>query len=292
MRAIKIRTLAGTCRAIFILAAIVFAQTVFTWADERVTFDSARYIVGALQQRLIREGGETPRSAPTAQIQGYLAKPEGAGPFPAVVHLHGCSGLTTRARNSAAEQMTRWGYVSLVVDSFTTRGITNACVTTPPDQTADAFGALLYLSKLPFVDAKRIALVGHSHGGMAALQVASFHPFELFDLPDELNYKAAVAFYPQCNAAEDRLALPTLILIGDLDEWSPIKLCEWWMQRRDGMGAPVKLVVYPEAFHGFDNPGIRNGMEFYYGHWLKYDAETAARSTAEMREFLAKELYN
>jgi dienelactone hydrolase len=261
-------------------------------ADETVTFASARYLVGELQQRLTRERGETPRSAPVTTIQAYLSKPDGKGPFPAVVYLHGCGGLTAHARASTAGQMTGWGYVTLVVDSFATRGIKPACVWPEADQHADALGALLYLSTLSFVDARRVALVGHSQGGMAALEVASFHPFAMFEMPTELKYRAVVAFYPSCDAAEDELAIPALILIGELDEWAPIKLCEWWMQRRGGKGAPVKLVVYPQAYHGFDNTAVRGGMEFYFGHWLKYDADAAQRSAMEMHDFLTVQLGN
>ena len=261
-------------------------------ADERIDFDSARYIVGNLQQRLARERGETLPGPPATPLQGYLAKPEGAGPFAAVVHLHGCSGLTERTRRATATRMTSAGYVSLIVDSFTTRGLTEDCVTPPADRHADAMGALAYLATLPFVDARRIALVGHAQGGAAALQVASERPYRLFDIPAELNYRAVIAWYPRCHAAKNALSLPALILIGELDNWSPIKLCEWWMQRRDGRGAPVKLVIYREAFHGFDNPGIRNGMDFTFGHWVKYDAEAAAQATGELMNFLSEKLSN
>jgi dienelactone hydrolase len=51
------------------------------------------------------------------RIQGYLAKPDGAGPFPAVVGLHGCAGMhdTTKQR---------------LADSYATRGIDHACTST------------------------------------------------------------------------------------------------------------------------------------------------------------------
>lgn len=259
-------------------------------AEERVSFDSARYLVGTLKQRIASERGEAPPVNPATPLIGYLSKPEGAGPFPAVVHLHGCGGLTERMRRANAARMTDWGYVSLFVDSFATRSLADDCVSPPADRHADAMGALAYLATLPFVDARRIALIGHAQGGAAALQVASERPYRLFELPDGLSYRAVVAFYPRCNAARQTLALPALILIGELDAWSPIKLCEWWMQRRGGRGAPVRLVVYPEAFHGFDDPGIRNGMDFTFGHWVKYDPEAAARATAELANFLVDNL--
>ena len=270
------------------LLAVLAAQAASV--EERVGFDSARYLVGTLKQRIAHERGETPPVNPATPLIGYLSKPDGAGPFPAVVHLHGCTGLTERMRRDTAGRMANWGYVSLFVDSFATRGLADDCVTPPADRHADAMGALNYLATLPFVDTRRIALVGHAQGGAAALQVASERPYRLFDMPDGLSYRAVVAFYPRCNAARQTLALPTLILIGELDAWSPIKLCEWWMQRRDGRGAPVKLVVYPEAFHGFDDPGIRNGMDFTFGHWIKYDPDAAAQATGELAEFLTDNL--
>src|SRR5258707_10694895 len=85
------------------------------------------------------------------------------------------------------------------------------------------------------------------------------------------------------------LTIPTIILIGELDDWSPAKDCERWMERRAGKGAPVKLVIYPGAYHSFDLPNVGNGRQFF-GHWLKHDADAAQRSVLEMREFLAAQL--
>ena len=58
------------------------------------------------------------------------------------------------------------------------------------------------------------------------------------------------------------------------------------MERRAGKGAPVKLVVYPGAYHSFDNPNLSEGLRVF-GHWLKYDADATERSVAEMHDFLA-----
>jgi dienelactone hydrolase len=78
----------------------------------------AAYRVGQLQQRQARERGETPPEAPHTTIEGYLSKPDGSGPFPAVVYVHGCSGLSTDTRKRMAERLTAWGYISFVVDSL------------------------------------------------------------------------------------------------------------------------------------------------------------------------------
>jgi dienelactone hydrolase len=278
----------GVCAA---LAAVACAQSSCARAaDELVKFDTAPYIVGQIQQRRAIERGEM--AVPTTgAIEGYLSKPDGDGPFPAVIYLHGCSGLSAAARKRFSELLTGWGYVSLAVDSFATRGMAEACDRPMPDRQADAWGALLYLSKLPFVDRGRIAVVGSSQGGIVAMRLASTHDIKLFDIPDGLNLKIAVAFYPRCGVASQQLAIPTLILIGELDDWTPAQNCEQWMALRNGRGAPVKLIVYPGAYHAFDFPGLGGGL-WRFGHWLKYDAEAARSSTAEMHDFLAAHLSN
>jgi dienelactone hydrolase len=255
--------------------------------DRLAEFDAAPYVLGQLQQRRAIERGEMAVATAKA-IVGYLSKPDG-DPFPAVIYLHGCSGLSTAARKRFSNLLTAWGYVSLAVDSFTSRGIEEACDRPMPDRQADAWGAMLYLSKLPFVDRERVALVGSSQGNIVALRLASTHDVKVFDIPDGLNFKAVIAFYPVCSVASEQLALPTLILFGELDDWTPAKNCEQWIGLRNGRAATVKLVVYPGAYHAFDFPELASGLG-RYGHRLKYNAEAAQGSAAEMRDFLAAHL--
>jgi dienelactone hydrolase len=271
-------------RFIIILAALICGHRAV--ADEAVQFDAVRYGVGDLQQRLARERGETVERPPSLTLTGYLAKPHGNGPFPAVVYLHGCLGLGDFRRRLAAGQMTDWGYVSFVVDSFATRGISEDCSARLSNRQADALGALVYLSKLPFVDPQRIALIGISQGGTAALEIATARAIQVFEMPADVKFKAVIAFYPSCAAAGNELSAPALILAGGLDDWSPLIDCEWWALRRRGKGAPVKFEVYPEAYHSFDDPGLRVATR-YFGHWVKYDPEAAAHATTAMRDFLA-----
>lgn len=255
-------------------------------ASETVRFETAAYRLGELQQRAALERGEGPRRPTT--IIGYLDKPDGSGPFPAVVTVHGCLGLNDFRRNSA-EQLAGRGYVSLVVDSFATRGVQDDCLAGLGDRQGDAAGALAYLAQQPFVDPHRIVLVGFAQGGTAALGLATARPSPIFDLPAGLRFKAVVAFYPSCSAAGNELAVPALVLIGGLDDWSRAVECEWWALRRRGKGAPVHIEVYPEAYHAFDDPNLRIATRAY-GHWMKYDPQAAAQSAATMRDFLAEQV--
>src|SRR5215510_15807778 len=83
---------------------------------------------------------------PGDRIQGYLARPEGAGPFPAVIGLHGCAGMPDKTKRKLVDELVGWGYVVLLVDSFATRGIEHACAGGYSDiagnRRADAYGAL------------------------------------------------------------------------------------------------------------------------------------------------------
>jgi dienelactone hydrolase len=280
-------TRAGACLGLAVLFTCVCTNAV-TMAQELVRFESAPVRLGQLQQRLARERGEAPKVADT--IEGYVAKPEGDGPFAAIVYLHGCDGLSKDAPKFIAQFLTGLGYVSLAVDSFATRGIKDACTEPMPAlmlaRQGDALGALSYLSKLPVVDPQRIAVLGGSMGAMVALQLASTHHVETFDAPRDLKFKAAVAYYPLCGVASEELIVPTLILIGELDDWTPARDCELWMKRRADRGAPVKLVVYPGAYHAFSVPAFADGREMH-GHWLKYDAEAARKAVQEMQSFLS-----
>jgi hypothetical protein len=80
------RTVTFQAAVVRMLWCVVPALMADAWATplERVEFESAsqRLISGAL--------------IPGDRIQGYLAKPEGDGPFPAVVGLHGCAECMTR----------------------------------------------------------------------------------------------------------------------------------------------------------------------------------------------------
>jgi dienelactone hydrolase len=274
----------------FVLAAALGAPARPAVADEIVSFASARYLVGSLQQRFARERGEAIVRPPPDTIRGYLSKPEGNGPFPAIVHLHGCGGLTSERRRHDAEQFANWGYVTLMVDSFTTRGISDDCLGEQTiSRSADAWGALIYLSMLPYIDARRIALVGYSQGGKVALQIASAQPARIFDVPRDLTFRAAVAYYPSCGAAMDKLAIPVLVLIGGNDDWTPATGCDRLLRRFDSSGAPIKITVFPDAYHDFDSGAIRGTIR-YFGHWLRYDPEAAALAAGQTRDFLAKEL--
>lgn len=260
-------------------------------AEDVVQFPSITYRLSDFQKARAKSRGESSENSPGLVITGYLSKPAGEGRHPAIVMLHGCGGLSTFHRREA-ETIRDWGYVVLAPDSFTERGMKDACVPERRDMAPrieDAFGALFYLSKLPFVDPARIAVVGYSHGGGVALKIAMQSHKTLYEMPDELGFKAAATYYPPCEILTERLVIPTLILIGDRDDWTLSSHCEAAARRQVGGPTTLSLTVFPGVYHSFNFPGFVEPRQIY-GHWSKFDEAASKRATSELREFLEKEL--
>ena len=101
-------------------------------AFEHVRFETARFPTDPLQVHLERDRGERVEQPAAQVIDGFLMKPDGDGPFPAVVALHGCNGLSAGTRDRWTERAVAWGYAVLFVDSFTARSrialrLNNSC---------------------------------------------------------------------------------------------------------------------------------------------------------------------
>jgi dienelactone hydrolase len=266
------------------LWCVVAAPMADAWATplQRVEFESA-------SQRLVSGGlirGD--------RIQGYLAKPDGAGPFPAVVGLHGCAGMHDTTKQRLADELVTWGYVVLLVDSFATRGIDQACTSGGAinfsNRRQDAYGGLAYLDRQSFVDPRRVAAVGFSQGAWVTLAVAEPNSFEQLVPPgSHLQFRAAAAFYPPCSAALARPAIPTLILIGTLDDWTPAADCLDKVAGWGKDGPPVELIVYPGTHHGFYYPHLQPGMTLF-DHWVEYNGEAADDATHRLQQFLDRTL--
>jgi dienelactone hydrolase len=199
------------------------------------------------------------------------------------VQLHGCGGRAPLGPEDAAgARMMALGYALLIVDSFGPRGVKESCGdnfwTDPVDRVTDAYGALAWLAGQPFIDPERIALLGYSQGAIVALSAVSSGGEEaLYDR----HFRVAIAYYPHCQDFNGTVSVPTLILIGALDDWTPAEICQQKMAQRSGEGAPLKLVVYPGAHHGFNIASLRDKPVSYLGHHIEYNEAADRAALAE-----------
>lgn len=189
--------------------------------------------------------------------QGTVVVPDGKGPFPAVVILHGCSGIRQNS-NNWTRLLRDNGYASIVVDAFTPRGVSEICTNLGRVQSyarvLDAYAALRYLGTRPDIAADRVGVMGFSNGAVATLGAASdLWQDRVTETP--LRFRAVVALYPECLLfLNSTFPVPTAILIGDKDDWTLSSSCEKLVKGLPATSHPVTLKVYPGAHHGFDDP--------------------------------------
>jgi dienelactone hydrolase len=226
----------------------------------------------------------SPAASPggTLDLPFTLTMPAGKGPFPAVVILHDCSGLGPKSSGGPwrwSTQLTAKGYVTIWPDSFSTRGHPDGVCTDAsppvvsfPQRADDAYAALAHLQTLPNVDARRVAVMGGSHGGSSTL--ATIVDAAANSRRNAPRFAAAIALYPGCGRtigdwsvervrdARHKIAgysgtfkplAPLLILTGELDDWTPAEPCRRLAAAARQAGHPVEIVVYPGAHHSFDS---------------------------------------
>jgi dienelactone hydrolase len=199
-------------------------------------------------------------------LKATLIRPEGDGPFPAVVGLHGCEGLTSRAGSLEtryrdwAQHLVRAGFAVLFPDSYGSRGLGSQCamrnrpVRVDRERVADANAARHWLQKQSWIKPERISLIGWSTGGVSTLWAV--RPRRALK-DDGQDFRSAVAFYPGCrrlDATAWSARIPTLILAAGADDWSPVSSCEHMVAGARGRSAHTAIVVYPGAYQDFDHP--------------------------------------
>ena len=205
-----------------------------------------------------------------------LYRPDGAGPFPAVVALHDCGGLLHRPMTQAqlydqwARLLVAQGFVVMLPDSFGSRGLHSQCreadrkVHASRERVADANAARLWLQGQNYVKPDHVSLLGWSSGGVAALW--AIRPTAV-PHDGSVDFRSAVAFYPNCRRLRETAwsaRVPTLILIGSVDDWTPATTCQQMVAGAHDRSARVQIVVYPGAHHEFDRANtpirLRTGL--------------------------------
>ncbi|GHD57369.1 hypothetical protein GCM10007350_05950 [Jeongeupia chitinilytica] len=191
----------------------------------------------------------------------YFPPPNGAQRAPAMLLLHGCGGLWSRpgvltVRHARmASLLQELGYGVLLLDSFSNRGLREQCTVPASERRVnvqqrvdDAQRAVNWLKLRREIDANRVGALGWSNGATTLLNLVG---------KEKPGIKTAVAFYPGCAQLARRAryvpAVPTLILIGEADDWTPAEACQRLAEKV--ADDTFHLVTYPDTYHDFDVPG-------------------------------------
>lgn len=216
-------------------------------AIESMTLSDAQFLTGDA------------KGTPTATT-GELRVAAGSGRLPLVMLQHGSGGMGANIEMWARE-FNAMGVSTFALDGFTGRGLTSVNT----DQALlgrlnfilDIYRALDVLAKHLRVDPQRIALMGFSRGGQAALY-ASLKRFNRMWNRSGIEFAAYIPFYPDCATTYvsdiDVADRPIRIFGGTQDDYNPIMLCKAYVERLKAAGRDVQVTEYPNAPHAFDVP--------------------------------------
>jgi dienelactone hydrolase len=229
-----------------------------------LVFFAATFAAGA--QPAVPQQVDIPSSGGVLHAQ--LFKPDGTGPFPTVIALHGCGGLNGQSDRIQpryldwAEQLLKAGNAVLLPDSYGSRELGPQCrvkerrVLARRERVADIMAARQWLLQQPWVSQDRISLIGWANGASALLWAV--RP-QLSPRKIEPDFRSAVAFYPDCRISSGlgwSARVPTLVLIGASDDVSSPPACRQMVDGARGRSALARIVVYPNAHHDFDRANL------------------------------------
>jgi dienelactone hydrolase len=228
--------------------------------------------------------------------------PDGQGPFPVVIQLHGCGGKGD-FQLGWAEQARAAGWAVIVVDSYRHRNISTlqayATVCTGVrlwgrERAGDLYAMMEWARAQAWADASRIAVAGWSHGGWTALDGMSLRPgsemasaTKLDGLPEEplAGLVGAFCIYPYVGVGTVsgsrglRWDVPVKALVGTNDVIVGGKSAARTLQKMPTPKNPVEVIMLEGATHAFDEPKAKDLR-------VRYDPELTTRAHGMYRDWL------
>ena len=86
------------------------------------------------------------------------------------------------------------------------------------------------------------------------------------------------------------MTAPTLILVGESDDWTPAERCREMVAHAQPDSAPIALHVYPDTYHAFDVTALQPPGRRAFGHLVEYNEPAAKDAEEKTRAFLAAHL--
>ncbi len=213
-------------------------------------------------------------------LSGYLAVPQGSGPFPAVLMIHEWWGLN-KDTAMLADALAGEGYVVLAADAFrgsvatTPQAAREQVQSTPREQiAADLDAAFDFLRSHSMVKGDMIASLGFCFGGTQSMFMGTRNP----------ELAAVVIFYgggPITSAdqlGQMRAAGPVLGIYGEEDRGIPVEQVEAFESALTTKNVQHTIEVYPGVGHAFVKSDSYNA------------GGTAQKAWTQMVDFLDRHL--
>jgi len=220
----------------------------------------------------------------TEEAKGFLAEPEGKGPFPGVVVIQEWWGLTGWIKENA-KRLAEQGYVALAPDLYRGKVATDPTMARrlmsglPPDRAVrDLKRAVDALAARDNVDKSRLGSIGWCMGGGYSLHLA---------LADDRVKACAMCYGPPVTKPDMLKSLNATILgiFGEEDKGIPPDTVHQFEEALKDVGKKVEAIHEFKAGHGFMRPSAGPGKEN-----AAYREEEAKKAWREVDAFFAKTL--
>ena len=217
-----------------------------------------------------------------------MEKPDGKGPFPAVILVPGCKGFESKNLKSQYNRVQailgELGFVTLRVDYLAVRNASSCLLLSPEDAAGDIVRVTNYLRQQDYIKKNALNVIGWSFGGASAFQA-------LMETSNRTPAKvdAVIAYYPACsflNSQDWSAKASVLALFGTFDNVAPFSRCENLFSGLTGSDK-VTVRIYKEANHCFDNPDLPPGNK-----WSTVGYNETAAKTALMRANVVRGMLN
>jgi dienelactone hydrolase len=217
---------------------------------------------------------ETRRQALEPYFHTY--RPDGPGPFPAVLFVSGCLGFDYGSGpKTFAEMAESWrakGYVVVYVDYLKARGEKQCAGESPGDVAKDILAVTSYLQAQSFIKSSEVTAIGWSLGGGAVLEI-----LDEIGSGERSPLRSVIAYTPVCGILEPwDNKVPALVLMGANDKVASPAGCQDVFARLPS-GTPLVARVYPDAGHVFNIPDAPG-----------YNAAAAAAAAQEVDQFMKR----
>lgn len=232
------------------------------------------------------------------RVAGVIMKPPGDGPFPAIIWNHGSRVMrerdpTVRAggRCTRVVEEQRWVYLiperrgygasegepySVYVRRLNLSGEAAARADAERlwQEADDVVNGMEFLKTLPFVDPRRIALVGISHGGVVSLFAAAKVPAGFVAVVNQAGGIGAGRYHVEVGIREmvragNRISAPILIQHGQDDLVVPVRVSVALRNELARIGKDVTVRIYPGSHYIFDRQPVgdwgRDFLQFLHG---------------------------
>lgn len=197
--------------------------------------------------------------ADDTEVPAILFRPKRSGSYPAVLFQHGRRGLDALVQRLARRMAAR-GFVVLAPNVFDARFMDTYPLGHDPRTEGDVDAGIDFLLSQPDISTSRVCLYSHTRGGFYTLKVAVKFKRQ------EKHVACYVSFYPHLQnpnepepaqvyryAAEaSKLNIPSLIFIGEFEQYQRRRSIETAVRDMKAAGRDVRLIVYPGVGRGFD----------------------------------------